>query len=56
MRIHELHAALPKWRGNFPFRRGNSSPADTPERVHAAASSAGLDAFLQANAQAEHER
>jgi hypothetical protein len=47
---------LPKRLGNFPFWRGNSMLIDTLEPVYAAASIAGLDAFLQANAKVENDR
>jgi len=50
VRIPQVHASLPKRLGNFPFWRGNSMLIDTLERVYAAASAVGLEAFLQADA------
>jgi uncharacterized Zn finger protein len=52
VRIPPIHAALPKRLGNFPFWRGESSLMNTLERVYAAASTKGMDAFLQARARA----
>jgi uncharacterized Zn finger protein len=47
VRIPQIHATLPKRLGNFPFWRGNATLMDSLERIYAAASAAGLDAFLQ---------
>ncbi len=55
VRIPQIHAALPKRLGNFPFWRGNSSLTDTLECVCAAASARGLEAFLQADGRTEDE-
>ncbi len=48
--IPQVHAAMPKRLGNFPFWRGKSMLIDTLERVYAAASTTGIEAFLQADA------
>jgi len=51
--IPQVDAALPKRLGNFPFWRGNSMLIDTLERVHAAASTTGLEVFLPLDAEIE---
>ena len=49
-----IRAGPPKRMGGFPFWRGDSSLMDTPERSYAAASTTGMEAFLQAKALPEN--
>ena len=54
VRIPQIRAGPPKRMGGFPFWRGDSSLMDTPERSYAAASTTGMEAFLQAKALPEN--
>jgi uncharacterized Zn finger protein len=56
VQIPQIHAALAKRLGNFPFWRGNSNLIETLDRVYAAASNTGLGVLLQADAHDENER
>jgi uncharacterized Zn finger protein len=56
VQIPQIHAALAKRLGNFPFWRGNSNLMETLDRIYAAASNTGLRVLLQADVREENER
>jgi uncharacterized Zn finger protein len=56
VQIPQIHAALSKRLGNFPFWRGNSNLMDRLEGIYVAASNTALEVLLQADTRNESER